>query len=73
MPIAPERYSIERLRDLSMRLLAFAGTPRPKAEAITRALIHAEIVGHTTHGLILLPLYLQKIHTAGCESEAVLA
>lgn len=42
-------------------LLSRVGAPADRAETIAALLVEADLLGHTTHGLALLPGYLQEI------------
>src|SRR4051794_38976976 len=44
-------------------MLPSVGMDRPKAEAVADILVEGDLLGHTTHGLQLLPLYLAEIET----------
>src|SRR3954452_14935296 len=44
-------------------MLQSVGMDRPKAEAVADILVQGDLLGHTTHGLQLLPLYLAEIET----------
>ena len=62
-PASPsaERYAAESLRVFAERLLVSAGLEVPKAQAVASILLEADLLGHSTHGLALLPLYLADI------------
>ncbi len=47
--------------DLATRLAAEAGMAPEKADSVARVLVEADLMGHTTHGLRLLPAYLDQI------------
>jgi len=55
------RYRAEDLRTLAHALLIEAGIEADKARATSRYLVAADMMGHTTHGLALLPWYLSHI------------
>ena len=55
------RYSAAALHTFALRLLAAAGMPDDKAQAVADILSEGDLLGHTTHGLQLLPSYLKEI------------
>lgn len=48
-------------RAKSTSLLEAAGLGREQAEAVARRLVEADLLGHRTHGLQNLPVYLERI------------
>ena len=50
--------SAERLETLARALLVAAGTPPADAATIARLSIGANLVGHDSHGIILIPTYI---------------
>lgn len=63
-----QRIPAARLVDFARSLLLAAGMPADKAEAVATVLVDGDLMGHTTHGLQLLPSYLAEI---GKQSMAV--
>ncbi|MDE2607308.1 MAG: Ldh family oxidoreductase [Burkholderiales bacterium] len=61
-PTAP-RYDASRLHDYACALLAAAGMPDDKVQAVADILIDGDLMGHTTHGLQLLPSYLREVES----------
>lgn len=57
------RYDASRLHDYAHDLLAAAGMPGDKAQAVADILIDGDLLGHTTHGLQLLPGYLREVES----------
>ncbi|HEY3755711.1 MAG TPA: Ldh family oxidoreductase [Opitutaceae bacterium] len=58
----PERrYRADDLKQFAGSLLERAGLERAKAEAVAEILVEGDLLGHTTHGLQLLALYLTEI------------
>lgn len=55
------RYAAEGLRALAHDLLTEAGVEDDKARASSTYLVMADMMGHDTHGLALLPWYLGHI------------
>lgn len=58
-----ERYSPSELRGLALDLLMKVGMPEDKASTIADTLIEGDLLGHDTHGLVLLPRYLAEIES----------
>lgn len=63
MSTATARHSASSLLDFAERLLRAAGMPQDKAEAVADILVDGDLLGHTTHGLQLLPSYLREIES----------
>jgi LDH2 family malate/lactate/ureidoglycolate dehydrogenase len=59
-PMNP-RFSVESLVKFSVEMLHHAGLESDKAKAVADILVEADLLGHTTHGLQLLPLYLKEL------------
>jgi L-lactate dehydrogenase len=57
------RYDATALNAFAFRLLTGAGMPDDKAQAVADILGEGDLMGHTTHGLQLLPSYLREIET----------
>ncbi len=55
------RYDATTLIDLARSLLTGAKMPGDRASDIADILVEADLLGHDTHGLQLLPTYLQHI------------
>lgn len=55
------RYSGSALTRFAGALLVAAGMPDDKARAVADILVEGDLMGHTTHGLQLLPSYLREI------------
>lgn len=66
--------SLEMVR-FGSDLLSAAGMVRPQADITSRLLVLADMMGRRTHGLSLLPLYIdqleQKLMTPGGEPEVI--
>src|SRR5687767_859281 len=54
-------YAVDALRDFAAELFRRAGLDGDKPEVSAEVLVEADLMGHTTHGLALLPRYLQEI------------
>lgn len=57
------RHQPDQLIDLATMLLAAAGIAPDRARLIGELLVEADLMGHTTHGLALLPGYLEELAT----------
>ncbi len=57
----PMRYPAAGLMDFAAALLARAGLETEKARVVSEVLVEGDLLGHTTHGLALLPQYLGEI------------
>jgi LDH2 family malate/lactate/ureidoglycolate dehydrogenase len=57
----PDRPSAAALREFATSLLTRAGLERDKAAAVAEILVEGDLLGHTTHGLALLPAYLNEV------------
>jgi L-lactate dehydrogenase len=57
------RYAASSLLTFAERLLRAAGMPDDKAHAVADILVDGDLLGHTTHGLQLLPSYLREVET----------
>src|SRR5687768_2014522 len=55
------RFALEKLREFAIALLTRTGLESEKAAAVADILIEGDLLGHTTHGLALLPQYLGEI------------
>ncbi len=55
------RYSAAALTTFAHDALVAAGMPGDKAQAVAGILLDGDLLGHTTHGLQLLPSYLREV------------
>ena len=55
------RPTAAALRDFAAALLLRVGLDADKAAAVAEVLVEGDLLGHTTHGLALLPQYLAEI------------
>jgi len=62
------RYAAERLRAYADSLLVAAGARHDIARDTASVLLDGDLMGHTTHGLALLPGYLQALTDADMRS-----
>jgi uncharacterized oxidoreductase len=51
----------ERLTEIARSLLIAAGTPDSEADTISRLSIGANLAGHDSHGIILIPTYIDRV------------
>ncbi|MEJ5989307.1 Ldh family oxidoreductase [Ramlibacter sp. PS3R-8] len=63
MTTTPTRHAASALLTFSRDLLVGAGMPGDKAEAVAGILLEGDLLGHTTHGLQLLPGYLKEVES----------
>jgi LDH2 family malate/lactate/ureidoglycolate dehydrogenase len=57
----PNRFAADRLEAFAQELLERAGMPADKAAAVAGVLVEGDLLGHDTHGLQLLAVYLAEI------------
>jgi L-lactate dehydrogenase len=62
-------YRKEDLSHFTRRLLEACELAPERAELVAETLIQADLMGHVTHGLALLPVYLKELETGGMRSE----
>lgn len=63
------RYAALSLSTFARSALAAAGMPDDKARAVSDILVEGDLMGHTTHGLQLLPSYLREIEARSMNVE----
>lgn len=63
------RFTAADLTTFAGRLLQAAGMPAAKAGAVADILVDGDLLGHTTHGLQLLPSYLREIESGSMRVE----
>lgn len=63
------RYDASALANFARHALAAAGMPEDKAEAVSEILVDGDLLGHTTHGLQLLPSYLREVESGSMNVE----
>lgn len=61
------RYAHTDLISYARALLTTVGLERAKAEAVAAILVEADLMGHNTHGLALLPGYLGELESGSME------
>ncbi|HEY0968527.1 MAG TPA: Ldh family oxidoreductase [Opitutaceae bacterium] len=57
------RYAAADLISFACKLLESAGLASDKAAVVAAILVEGDLLGHTTHGLALLPSYLTELET----------
>ncbi|HET8748379.1 MAG TPA: Ldh family oxidoreductase [Ramlibacter sp.] len=57
------RYAAADLLAFARALLVGAGMPEEKAQGVAEILVEGDLLGHTTHGLQLLPSYLREVES----------
>ncbi len=55
------RYAADALTRFAGDALRRMGMEPAKADAVADVLVEGDLLGHTTHGLLLLPMYLAEI------------
>jgi LDH2 family malate/lactate/ureidoglycolate dehydrogenase len=60
-PVDARRYRPDALVLFAIALLEAAGLPADRARAVAEILVEGDLLGHTTHGLDMLALYLKEL------------
>jgi uncharacterized oxidoreductase len=55
------KISAERLHKIGAALLVGAGASQSEADTVARGCVNANLVGHDSHGVILIPSYVERI------------
>ncbi|MTI17985.1 Ldh family oxidoreductase [Rhodobacteraceae bacterium RKSG542] len=55
------KYAFQDLVDLGTKIFLAAGLNEEKAESVSRLLVTADAMGHTTHGLAQVPFYVKGL------------
>lgn len=63
------KYLKSDLQELSEKLLRACGLSNARAQTVATTLIESDLMGHTTHGLALLPVYLKELESDGMTRE----
>lgn len=58
-----QRFSSTALTEFAAATLTAVGLPAPRAQIVAQILVEADELGHATHGLALLPWYLEAATT----------
>jgi LDH2 family malate/lactate/ureidoglycolate dehydrogenase len=59
------RHPAAALREFATALFTRAGLEKEKAAVVAEVLVEGDLLGHTTHGLALLPAYLADVEKGG--------
>jgi LDH2 family malate/lactate/ureidoglycolate dehydrogenase len=68
-----EIVSVEKLKALTEAALARAGLPAEDRTAVTRVLVEAEMMGLSTHGVMRLESYVERVRVGGVAARADIA
>jgi L-lactate dehydrogenase len=60
-----QRFDAHELSNFAAALLRAEGLAADKAQRVAEALVDADLTGHATHGLALLPWYLEAVQAGG--------
>jgi LDH2 family malate/lactate/ureidoglycolate dehydrogenase len=55
------KIAAERLQKIGAALLFGAGASREEADTVARGCVNANLAGHDSHGIILIPSYVERI------------
>ena len=64
-----DRHPAEALTTFAHALLARAGVRDDIARDVAEVLVDGDLLGHTTHGLALLPGYLRELESGSMRKE----
>jgi L-lactate dehydrogenase len=64
-----QKYDVAALLDFGKSLLVSVGLPDDRAHDVAEVLLEGDLLGHTTHGFALLPLYLQALADDSMEKQ----
>jgi L-lactate dehydrogenase len=62
-------YAAAELTAFAHALLTQVGLPSDKAQAVAEVLVEGDLLGHTTHGLALLPSYLGELESGSMRKD----
>jgi LDH2 family malate/lactate/ureidoglycolate dehydrogenase len=63
--------SVTELTKLLVVIFAGSGVPQAGAELVTQSLVAAEVDGVSSHGIALVPLYVERLRAGGVIASAV--
>lgn len=66
---SPARYDVDAVRALVERMFLLTGMPEEMACEVTDCLLSADMMGHSTHGLVIAPWYLDEIREGGMKLQ----
>lgn len=55
------KVQAERLREIGRALLMANGVPEAEAATVARHVVNANLAGHDSHGVIMLPNYIERV------------
>src|SRR4051812_50002647 len=55
------KIQADRLEEIGRALFEAAGAPKEEAALVMRHIVGANLVGHDSHGIILIPTYIDRI------------
>ena len=55
------KIQAEKLRVLGRALLVANGVPESEAATVARHVVNANLAGHDSHGMIMLPNYIERV------------
>jgi hydroxycarboxylate dehydrogenase B len=65
-------FEAEKLQAIATRIFQGAGSAEAEARLVSRYLVHANLMGHDSHGVIRIPQYLVSVKKGECVPEAPL-
>lgn len=63
------RFAADELIDFARAALMASDLPEPFAQDVAKVLVEGDLMGHSTHGLALLPAYLAALEAGGMARE----
>ncbi|WP_326594980.1 Ldh family oxidoreductase [Streptomyces brevispora] len=64
------RFTVAALTDAAVGSLTAAGVEADRAALVARVLVDADVRGHFSHGVGLLPMYLDRLERGGIDPDA---
>ena len=68
-PTDIQRFDFQAVRQTVLAVFGRAGLPQAAASAVTDVLLEADLIGHATHGLALVPWYLEAARSGAMRLE----
>lgn len=65
------RLPIAKVRELASSALRQAGAAAETADLVAEVLVEADVRGHHSHGIGLLPTYLERVRSGGIDPQAL--
>jgi LDH2 family malate/lactate/ureidoglycolate dehydrogenase len=69
--LSENRYAAENLIKFAKTLLARVGLDCERALTVANILVEGDLMGHSTHGLMLLPAYLKDLESGKMKREGL--